>query len=119
MTKSRTADGGARADMTNPTRIRIIAAAGLVLAVLLAVAWMIFANWPDPTAALRNRLIGESAHGVESLLGAPGYRERDDQIWHYGDDSRVRQFVDPSAGGKELVVEFDATGTVFKVYLED
>jgi outer membrane protein assembly factor BamE (lipoprotein component of BamABCDE complex) len=105
--------------MTNPTRIQIIAAAGLALAILLAAAWMIVAKWPDPTAALRNRLVGETARGVESLLGSPGYRERDDRIWHYGDDSRMRQFVGPSAGGKELLVEFDDSGAVSKVYLDD
>jgi len=85
--------------------------------VTLLVCWALWSR-PDPVAALRQRLVGESAQGVEALLGEPAFRDSEDRVWHYFSDAKVRQFANEAAIGGEIIVELDDHGKVDRVYLE-
>ena len=101
------------------SRILVGAAVPLAAVVVTAVlAWVLVASRPDPVAALRQRLVGESARGVESILGEPAFRDHGDRTWHYVSDAKVRQFAGDAAVGSDLIVELDDSGRVERVYLE-
>lgn len=95
-----------------------------ILLVCLAMALVVGAwgIWhvvrPDGVAALRSRLLGESAGGVIALLGEPAFRLNGDRQWHYMDDVLLRQFTDSSTGNATLIVEFSDDQVVNNVYLE-
>ena len=97
----------------------IVAAAVAVAAGLAMLAWLTSFRRPDPAAVLRDRLMGQSARDVESVLGQPAFRENDDRTWHYLGEARVRQFVGDVGPVGDLIVEMNADGTVARVYLDE
>ena len=101
------------------TRGRFVLAGVLVSLAMIGLIVLERTTRPDAASSIRNRLLGESPKGVESVLGPASYRENSDRTWHYVDSSLVGRFAEHAVANQSLIVEFNADGTVESVYLSD